>query len=268
MSQNLQLKLKKIESFSKHYEALMTCENIAFTKAESWDRVRRDWWYALLFFFDRAFYKGRNDTLSQKFERATIKALETVLVGSSSEKLSELQGLTYWLIHEQWERPENPLWEALSQEYEIGNKKTGVGRGKDKKFVLASMDFIVKHCEGYNIIEYAIGHIQQRNTRLVYDEILNIYDVGPKVAALFLRDVVFIYKLEGFLKERDYDCLMPIDTWIKQIGKRLEISVTAENMVDLCQDNKVSPILFNQGAWYLGKHSFDILLDNIHAIIA
>jgi len=28
----------------------------------------------------------------------------------------------------------------------------------------------------------------------------------------------------------------------------------------------VDPIRFNQGAWYLGSHSFDVLLDNLGRI--
>lgn len=56
-------KLKRIEAFSENYGKLLTLETLAFKKAGSWEKVRSDWWLALIFFFDRAFYQGRSDLL-------------------------------------------------------------------------------------------------------------------------------------------------------------------------------------------------------------
>ena len=99
----------------------------------------------MIFFFDRAFYQGRTDKLSGYFERATIAALDTVLVGSSSdERLSSLNKLSHWLNREQWRTKGNPLWEALGRKYGIGRKKEyRTGRERDKEMVLDSLRFVV-----------------------------------------------------------------------------------------------------------------------------
>ena len=40
----------------------------------------------------------------------------------------------------------------------------------------------------------------------------------------------------------------------------------AAAIADTCQQQGVDPIRFNQGAWYLGAHSFNVLLENLHRI--
>jgi len=36
-----------------------------------------------------------------------------------------------------------------------------------------------------------------------------------------------------------------------------------EKIVNVCLELDISPIKFNQGAWFLGYHSFDIVLWNL-----
>lgn len=256
-------KLKKVEAFAKDYATLMCSETIAFDKGRSWEKVRQDWWYALIFFFDRAFYQGRSDDLSGRFEKATILALDSVVCGSSpAEKLLSLKKLSGWLHREQWKRKQNPLWKALSKKYDIGeNKEYGTGRERDREMVLDSLRFVVSDCKDCNILEHSIQQIQNHNIADLSRKLQGIISVGDKIASFFLRDTVFIYNLEVYLKPKDYYYLVPIDTWVRKVADKLGMKANAKDIAITCQQNGVSPIRFNQGAWYLGSHSLSLLLD-------
>ncbi len=67
--------------------------------------------------------------------------------------------------------------------------------------------------------------------------------------------------MEDCLRPEDYYLIMPIDTWVRQVCDKLQIKADAKAIAIACQENGVSAIKFNQGAWYLGSHSFSILLD-------
>jgi len=255
-------KLKKIEAFSDNYRDLLTTETLAFKEAGSWKGVRQNWWLALLFFFDRAFYQGRNDILSAYFERATTKALGTVLIGSSSEKLSLLKESGRWLVRDQWKAAENPFWQALSKRYDLGeNIKYRTGRDRDKEMVLDTLSFILNQCEGCNILEHSIQLIKNGHIAELSNQLQGIISVGPKIASFFLRDTVFVYELDHSIRPEDYYYLMPIDTWVRKIADKLGIKADAKAIATLCHQNGVSPIRFNQGAWYLGSHSLSVLLE-------
>lgn len=255
--------LRKIEGFSENYKALLTSETLAFKEAGSWDRIKQNWWFALLFFFDRTFYQGRSDLLSRRFERATVEALASSLIGSTSdEKLSSLIQYQHWLHHERWKDPDNPLWSALCQTYDIGERKrSGTGRERDREMVLDTLRFIVNNCEGYNMLEYSVKSIKNGNIEELSKKLHNIISIGDKIASFYLRDTVFVYELDNYLKPEDYHYVMPIDTWVRQISNKIGIEADAKAMATACQQNGVSPIKFNQGAWYIGSHSLDVLLD-------
>jgi hypothetical protein len=256
-------KLKKIEAFSEKYRNLLTSETLAFRESGSWGKVRQDWWLALIFFFDRAFYQGRNDKISSYFEQATIKAMGSVLTGASSEeRLSSLKTLSHWLDPEKWRSQGNPLWDAFCKKYDIDEgKKSGTGRERDREMVLSSLSFIVNHCDNCNILEHSIQHIQNGEIITLSDELHNIVSVGDKIASFFLRDTVFVYNLETYLKPEDYYYVLPVDTWVRKVADKLGIEANAKAIAIACQQNGVSPIKFDQGAWYLGSHSFSELLD-------
>lgn len=255
-------KFKKIEAFSDKYRSLSELEGLAFQEAGSWEKVIEDWWLALLFFFDRAFYQGRSDKLSRQFEQATVKALDTFLIGTTSEKLLQLRQSSDWLIRENWNKSENPLWSALGRTYHVGKKeKRSTGRQRDKEMVLDTLNFIEKNCEDCNILAHSIQNIKIGEIVKLSKQLDYIVSVGDKITSLFLRDIVFLYGLEDYLRPEDYCLVMPIDTWVRQVCDKLQIKPDAKEMVSACRENGVSPIKFNQGAWYLGARSFSILID-------
>lgn len=74
--------------------------------------------------------------------------------------------------------------------------------------------------------------------------------------------------------EEDLICVQPIDVWVRKIASKAKIiddpeekdEIVRKNIVEACLDSGVSVIKFNQGAWYLGHNSFDILIDNLERI--
>jgi len=255
---NMMEKLKKVEAFSNDYAALIRSDTIAFKEAKSWERVRENWWYALLFYFDRVYYQGRNDKLSGYFERAAIKALEPVLAGD----LTKLKRLRHWLEPEQWNVEGNPLWEALGRTYNIGRDKLyATGTKYDKKMVMDSLRFVLNDCKDCNILEHSIQEIQSGNIAGLSKRLHEIFNVKDKASSFFLRDAVFVYELDAYLKPEDYYLLVPIDVHVSRIVERLGIKADAREIAIVCQQNGVSPVRFNQGAFYFSYFSFDILLD-------
>ena len=52
----------------------------------------------------------------------------------------------------------------------------------------------------------------------------------------------------------------PIDTWVRQVseaiglvGRGLNNDKIIEQIVEKCLELKISPIKYNQGAWYIGR---------------
>ena len=238
-------------------------ETLAFKEGGAWDTVRQDWWLALIFFFDRAFYQGRSDILSSRFERATIKALNRVFSApSSDEKLSLLKEARYWLDREQWKRPKNPFWDVLCKGYDIGEiKRYGTGRERDREMVLDSLRFIVNDCKDSNILEHSIHCIKSANIGDLSRELHSIVGIGDKIASFFLRDTVFFYDLEACVKAEDYHYLVPIDVWVSKVTDKLGMKTDAEAIATTCLQNGISPVRFAIGLWYVGFHSLDVLLD-------
>ncbi|MFW6118157.1 MAG: hypothetical protein ACOC6R_01520 [Chloroflexota bacterium] len=255
-------KMKKIEALSEDYKRRTSVETIAYKKAGSWEKVRQDWWYALIFYFDRAFYQGRSDSLSGNFERATVTALDEVLGGvSSHEKLSSLKRLSHWVQPDQWKTQENPLWVALNEKYQIDGKEVGTGRERDKEMVLDSLRFVLNDCKDCNILEHSTHQIENQNMAPLSKRLDDITSVGVKITSFFLRDTVFFYDLEACVRAEDYPYLMTIDRWVSKVTNKLGIKANAETIATTCLQNGISPVRFAIGLWYVGSHSFDVLLD-------
>jgi hypothetical protein len=97
-----------------------------------------------------------------------------------------------------------------------------------------------------------------------------IIQVGPKIAAFYLRDLVSLFELDETVPLRELALLQPVDVWVRRLVGRLGLAKeTASDeeirdaIVGICAERNCSPLLFNQGLWYLGAHAFDLLLESI-----
>lgn len=249
----------------------------------SWKDLRGDdWWVGLRFFFDHAFFQGRRDDVSEAFNEAAIKALESLLPPGMNLRESTTRMLAWseagWFRRENWNAGNNPVMQALTLKYDVqrGDKLKAyrAGKGHDREMVLDTLRFISEHPAArgriLNIAAYAASEVDSGKTSSVYRELRGIRQIGPKIAAFFLRELVTALELQPRVVASDYKYLQPVDTWVKRVADKLGIKSDdadlSKALVEACQHANVDPIRFNQGAWYLGARSFDVLLENLDRI--
>ncbi|MCW5942936.1 MAG: hypothetical protein KIS66_11935 [Fimbriimonadaceae bacterium] len=104
-------------------------------------------------------------------------------------------------------------------------------------------------------IEKTEGRVEPQFLRMV-----DVRGVGPKLASVFLRDVVYMFGLEDSVEPMDLLYIQPIDKWLRLIGPYIaaEVSektadwVLAGKLVKYTRRAEVSGIRFNMGATYFG----------------
>lgn len=222
------------------------------------DLMLKDWWEGLQFFLSRSFYQGRRDTLSMRVEENAINTLK---------KHIEDNGKDIAVILKESNFPDikNALKEVIG--------KGKVGRGRDIEMVISILDFVSK-LEERNIVNYSISKIKNGKVKEHFFELQKIISIGPKITSFYLRDLICMHSLEKYMSKEDLLFLQPIDTWVRKVALKVGIinknneedSIVREKIVKACLDLKVSTIKFNQGAWFLGYNSFDIVLENLNRI--
>ncbi len=214
-----------------------------------------DWREALMFFFGRACYQGRRDTLSAKVYEAAKDVLMPVL---PLDAIFDNTHLEKWKIE---------------LDKRIGPCKGKAGKTRDVDMIISTLMYL-NRLPQRNIIAYSVSSIRAHKTEDLYNELqrqknaLGIIQVGEKVASFYLRDLVTLFSLETLIPQSSLQCLQPIDTRVRQLAYKMKIvdigandSKIREAIIKLCIDRHASSLLFNQGAWYASMHSFSLLLD-------
>lgn len=256
---------RRIASFAQRY-----CDEILANAIADREAIRENWWRGLRFFYDRAFFQGRRDEVSARFEEAALQALDAGLGETEDVKLRRLKDLKDkgLLSLAAWHEG-HPLWPALTGTYRVGGRSTRVGKSRDLEMVLDSLRFI-SQLDDWNLLRYCIGRIQKGLIGDLYQELQSIRQIGPKVASLFLRDLADVYELESHLAIEEQHCVFPIDTWLRQVAVKLGVKGNdgsiRNKLITTCSEYGVSAVEFNQGAWYLGAHALDILLANLERL--
>jgi len=212
---------------------------------------RQDAHAALLFYFNYMFMRGCRDELSMRFYERACEVLTEI-------KSEDPHYFSCWDGHR-------------SRQLEARLQDKGVNNHGDRKMIRATLEWLhTKLAEtDYNIVEYAIQEIRNHRLSQLYERLDAIPWVGDKLASFFLRDVVDIYKLERWVDGcTDAPYLQPIDTWVQQVAQAIrilapnaELKIARRAIVLACHNVGASPIRFNQGAWYVGANSLDILLN-------
>lgn len=214
---------------------------------------------ALFFILSYSFYQGRRDELSKKFEENAKNALEKFLLkndvfSSNSQRVKDKNTLK-------------------SKYNELNNllKQFGVNKEGDRLMVISLINFIQSNAEK-NILKTLVQKIKSKKISEAHKILDSIWSIGPKIASLILRDIVYIYELEGCIDGDNYNFLQPVDTWVHKISKEIGLIEKnkdkiypneAKDITNKCLELGINPIHYNQGVWYLGKHSLEILLKNI-----
>jgi hypothetical protein len=271
----LRKRLLAISDFSLHYTKMCEKQKKGL-EITSWGMLLNDWWRALIFFFDRAFYQGRKDVLSSAFESAAIKAIEDVLGTSNDIRTVKLWKLYNegFLAKQNWDRRDNVLNNALKRKYEVDGKLRGTGKQGDRRMVINTFEFICDKAPPkkvpLNLVQYITENVRKKKLPLLAEELDAIWQIGPKIYSLILRDTIDFFELNKFVSPADFKYLQPVDTWVEQLAEKLGIngnkSQISEKLVEVCNKNNVNPIKFNQGAWYLASHSFEIVCDNLERL--
>jgi len=215
---------------------------------------------ALFFVLSYSFYQGRRDEISSRFEERAKTTLESFLGNNnvllySSPRITDKDNLRIKY---------KGLYDSL--------KQSKVNKEGDRLMVISLVNFI-QFNNKKNILYFLIEQIKSKKIAEAYRSLDGIWSIGPKIASLILRDVVYIYGLENYLSDEDYYFLQPIDTWVHNLSKRIELvdrnkiyKVEAKDITDKCFELGVNPIHYNQGAWYIGSNSLQVLLQNIDKI--
>lgn len=222
------------------------------------DLMFKDWWEGLQFFLSRSFYQGRRDTISMRVEEKAMNILKIYIVDNGNDSIVLLNENNFPEI-------KNALIEVIG--------KGKIGRGRDIEMVISILKF-VSNLEEKNIVIYSTTKIKNGKVKEHFYELQNIFSIGPKITSFYLRDLICMYSLDKYMSKEDLIFLQPIDTWVRKVALKVGIidnineqdSLVREKIVKACLYLDVSTIKFNQGAWFLGYNSFDIVLENLDKI--
>lgn len=245
--------IKKIAEFHKDYESKDLTESERIKNKKKYLKSPKE---ALFFVLSCSFYQGRRDELSKNFEEKAKKVLEEFyknnITTKSPERITEKDKL-----QKRYKR----LYKLLDD--------GGVSKEGDRLMVISLINLIQSNDEK-NIVCFLIEKIKSGKVAEAYKNLDDVWSIGEKIASLILRDIVSNHKLEEYLKKKeDYYFLQPIDTWVHQVSKKLKLTNKnkdkiykdeAKDLTNKCFKLGVNPIHYNQGAWYIGSNSLEILL--------
>jgi len=253
--------MSKIADFGERFERQYLCKEYLNTKNVDIDRLEENWWEALKFFLTRTFYQGRRDDVSVRVE---TKALE--VLGKYFDDPLEREKNFQFL--------KNASWSQLRVDLQAVIGKGKVGRRRDIDMIIDILKFISR-LPDKNIARYSVEMIKNNKLEELWYGLQKskskegIRSVGKKIASLYLRDLVTILGLEQEVSNAHQVFLQPIDTWVRQIIEKIGLEETRNEMklrrmiVERCgrvSKSAIRAIRFNEGAWYIGSHSLEILL--------
>jgi len=221
--------------------------------------LERDWWRAFDFFLVHACFQGRRDEVSKLVYQAALDVLTPIFSGSEQEN-NFSEHLT-----DQW----NQIGRQLRDRIGAGK----VGKDGDVKMIISALSHIAT-LPSKNIVAHSVERIRASELQSHYKELqarngaAGIFQVGPKIAAFYLRDVVSLFQLTDCVDRDSAFCLQAVDTWVRKVVGKLGIiearaaeSEIQRAIVEMCDTEGVSAFRFNQGAWFTGYHAFELFLE-------
>jgi len=248
--------IKNIELLGERY-----CQKYLYNKKLNKQKLEKDWWEALKFFFSHSFMRGRKDKLSNEYYCFTVEVLKKAF--SIDEKSDE----SYKILkkHEQYfgrqfvldfkQRrgigrrnalsnnykeyfkkevvAKNPIIALLIKrqltkiekiEWEDGNyeKEVSLGNDEDIMMVLDTLKFISDNGRK-NVYSYVKNVMTESGVETAYKELKDIRGVGDKIASLIIRDISLINP-EIVNDNYNYKKAFPVDTWVRQVAKKLNLN--------------------------------------------
>ncbi|MCL4523253.1 MAG: hypothetical protein M1453_07850 [Acidobacteria bacterium] len=243
--------IETIVSFGELYKREFLIKRPEFQKKS----LERDWWSGLRLFLNHSFYQGRRDEVSTKVEAKAMPVLSRYFENRSADRLSATD------------------FGRLARDLRGVIGKGKIGKGRDVEMLVDIFRF-VSELQEKNLAHHSVRRIRDGRLKEHCEELQNIEQIGPKIATFYLRDLVCIYDLEDRVRPQDLQFLQPMDVWVRKVAHTLGIT-SSENppghdpqsgIIEACRRCKVSALKFNQGAWYLGKHAFEILVKHLDKV--
>src|SRR5829696_5190063 len=171
-----------------------------------WTResLLEDWTRALRFFLSRAFYQGRSDAVSERVEEATLGVLTPAFSRTDSH-------------------PGDWDLDLLRRNLREKVGKGKIGKARDIEMVISTLLYVSRIPDS-NFVAHSVRRIEAGEIGQHYDEIQRsqseggIVQVGPKIAAFYLRDVVSLFELEDKVSADFQFTLQPIDVWVRRVA--------------------------------------------------
>lgn len=285
--------LRNIEKLGERY-----CKEILL---KDWDKekLEGDWWEALKFFFSHSFMRGRGDPLSNEYRYFTEDVLDeyfSITSGDRDKAYEKLKGSEEFFDKEPIKilkqrvrkggtkgsiikmhnfgtdvASKNPFVKILSTPKEVQvrwkgetNPKTvRLGNEEDIMMVLDVLKLISDERKA-NIYNYLKKSIQDDGATKTGEELKKIRAIAGKIASFIIRDIGLLNP--KIIKTQEFKVAFPVDTWVKQISKKL--GCKDEKTEDIIQyfiekfDNfGISSLKFAAGLWYLGFNSLDLAVE-------
>jgi hypothetical protein len=206
--------------------------------------VKDDWRMATRFWFDHAFYQGRSDKLSFKFEMKALQVLDEAL-GVPYDP-GGLSGIDL--------EADGALETAL--------KSGGLPKLGDRRLVSGTLA-LIRELPDKNLVGWSVDAVQEGNIDMVFRRLDDVPSVGDKIVTFFLRDLDFLFDFH--LDAADLILLQPIDTWVRKISARIGFvdEQDAEywvkrGVVKACLAADAKPGLYNVGAWWVGSRGLQL----------
>ena len=272
--------------------------------------LQQNWWKALTFFFDHAFYRGRRDQLSYEycsFTKETLKEYFKIDKLGLEESYRRMKNMKHLFDKEvilefksknrQDKKIVNSLSEELRENFqkEISSKNDLINRlitekeielkrnhkkyiknvcinnDEDLMMVLDTLKFISSDNRKKNIYNFLKDTIANYGPKKAYEELIQLRAVSDKIATFTIRDIGL---LNPGLITYDYEFAFPIDTWVRQIAKKLRCqekesdSQIKKFLINKCKraPAQIDPLKFAAGLWYLGFHAINLAWEYLDTV--
>jgi hypothetical protein len=220
--------------------------------------LEADWWEAFDFFLSHACFQGRRDEVSIRVYQNAIEILKPLFSGHQADN-------NYQIHH-------GNQWENLSDQLSKTIGKGKVGKARDVDMIVNALSYIGslpnKNLVAHSVAQVCQGKLSQHYNEIQFRNGAGITQVGPKIAAFYLRDLVSLFQLANLVNSSAAFCLQAVDTWVHKVATKLGIVAAGDNtenvqsaIVSFCEREGISPLRFNQGAWFTGYHAFEIVLE-------
>jgi len=220
-------------------------------------RLTSDWYYAFKFFLSKLYMQGRNDSLSDRYLKNMTSCLDQYFQidpTSTLEALWQNQHIPHDAQWDNFEIEQSDLWQHFDNQ---------MGKRRDREMVIDVLRYL-HSIPLYNIVNLSLNEIGAGRIQDHRNKLMQIWGAGPKTSAFYLRDVIFLFNCE--LTPEDSIELQPIDTWVKQVVNSLrndqknDMEISIEDLIVRYGGTARNSALLNAGMWYLGKHSFKLVL--------